>query len=662
MSAALRVSLLAGTLVALSLVLVIFQGATQEVDTQTEGQADDAAERPSFPAPGDGEFAPGQIIVELEEGATQADLVALNQRNDAHTEENLPGSDVNVVDLPNDLAVGEAVQRYEASPDVEYAEPDFLLQPVAFPNDPYFARLYGLNNTGQTGGSPDADVDAREAWDASTGVPGTVVAVIDEGVDTSHPDLKDNIWINPDEVPGNRVDDDRNGYVDDVNGWDFANDNASVYDPDPISGQGDEHGTHVAGTIAAKGNNGTGVTGVNWQARIMVLKFLNPNGGYTSDAIEALNYAVREDVKISNNSWGGGGSSQALRDAINRADAAGHLFVAAAGNGGNDGVGDNNDSTPDYPASYNSPNIISVAATDDRDALASFSNFGATSVDLAAPGVNILSTLPGSRYGSYSGTSMATPHVTGVAALIKSKWPTLDATQIKSKILQTADKKATLQGKTVTGGRLNATGALSIKETELSFIASPLTVNYGGGTFLSGRLTSSGEPLSGKQVILEQRPVGASGFSQVPGGTRTTDADGNFSLAGVTPATNTDYRARFAGEGSLLSSGLPPSTSLERRVNVKVLVSLGTATANLKLGQSQTISGSVSPAHTGSVKLIIDRNGRWLTTKTVALTSTGYSFSYKPTRTGTYAVYASFGSDTDHLGSTSVQRTFKVVK
>jgi thermitase len=377
-----------------------------------------AAPRSNLPTPSDEEFARDQIIVELEEGATQADLAALNRRNDAHTEENLPRSDVNVVDLPSDLAVGEAVQRYEASPDVEYAEPDYLLQPAqtVSPSDPYYSRLYGLNNTGQTNGTPDADVDAKEAWGTTTGSWTTVVAVIDEGVDINHPALKNNIWVNTDEVPSNGVDDDRNGYVDDRNGYDFANDDASVYDPDPVNGRGDEHGTHVAGTIAAQGNNG--VAGVNWQAGIMALKFLGPNGGYTSDAVEALNYAVANGARISNNSWGGGGYSQALRDAINRADASGHLFVAAAGN---DGV--NNDATPHYPSSYSSANIISVAATDDEDALASFSNFGATSVDLAAPGVNILSTLPGNRYGSYSGTSMATPHVTGAAASSRARTP-----------------------------------------------------------------------------------------------------------------------------------------------------------------------------------------------------------------------------------------------
>ena len=455
MSPAQRMSLLAGTLAAFLLVFIVLQGATREVDTQTEGE--EAAEQPTYPPPGDEQFARDQIIVSLEEEATQADLAALNRRTDAEMEEDLPRSDVNVVDLPNGLPVGEAVQRYEASPDVEYAEPDFVLQPAqASPNDPYYSRLYGLENTGQTDGATDADVDAKEAWGTTTGTPGTVVAVIDEGVDIKHPDLQNNIWVNADEVPNNGVDDDRNGYVDDVNGWDFANDDASVYDPDPVSGAGDEHGTHVAGTIAAEGNNGIGITGVNWRARIMPLKFLGPQGGYTSDAVAALDYAVANGVKISNNSWGGGGRSQALQDAITRADAAGHLFVAAAGNDGT-----NNDATQHYPSNYDNPNVISVAATDDVDALASFSNFGASTVDLAAPGVNILSTLPGNRYGSYSGTSMATPHVSGVAALIKSQKPTADDAQIKAQILQFTDPKANLTNKTTSDGRLNALRSLT---------------------------------------------------------------------------------------------------------------------------------------------------------------------------------------------------------
>jgi thermitase len=358
--------------------------------------------------------------------------------------------------------VGEAIERYEASPDVEFAEPDFILKPAqtTSANDPRYPNLYGLNNTGQNDGTADADVDAPEAWNITTGDPGTVVAVIDEGVDINHPDLRRNIWVNPDEVPNNRVDDDRNGYVDDVNGYDFANDDATVYDLDPVSGAGDDHGTHVAGTIAAEGNNNLGVVGVNWRTRIMPLKFLGPNGGYTSDAVKALDYAVAEGAKISNNSWGGGGSSQALLEAIKRADASGHLFVATAGNGGTDGVRDN-DTTAHYPSSYNSANIISVAATNNRDVLADFSNYGTDSVEVAAPGVDILSTLPGDTYGRYSGTSMATPHVTGIAALLKGRNLELDDAQLKARILQYVEEKSNLQGKVATDGRTNAYQSLS---------------------------------------------------------------------------------------------------------------------------------------------------------------------------------------------------------
>ncbi len=412
MSSTQRLSLGIGTGVAMLLLFLALQGLTQEAETQVERETPD----PSYGEGAQRAFASGEIIVKLEEAASQSDLTQLNQQTDASVEEDLPQSDVSVVDLPRDLSVSEAVRAYENSPDVEYAEPNFLLKPAA-PNDPSFNKMYALNNTGQTGGTADADIDAPEAWNTTTGIAGVVVAVIDEGVDINHPDLKNNTWTNPGEIAGNRIDDDKNGYVDDVHGYDFANDDASVYDP--ISGQGDEHGTHVAGTIAAVGNNGTGITGVSWRTRIMPLKFLGPDGGYTSDAVEAINYAVNKGVKISNNSWGGGGESQALQDAIANADARGHLFVAATGNGGSDGIGDNNDRYPHYPSSYSNANIVAVAATGDRDTRASFSNFGATSVDLAAPGVNILSTLPANTYGSYSGTSMATPHVAGVAVLIK---------------------------------------------------------------------------------------------------------------------------------------------------------------------------------------------------------------------------------------------------
>ena len=442
-----RIGLLIGFFAATFVVFVGLQGTSQDaVGRPAQG------EETSFQEGSGPRFAPGEIIVVLKEPASQGDLRDLNRQNDAATEENLPQSDVNVVDLPRDLTVGEAVQEYEDSPDVAYAEPNFKLQPARAPNDPRYGELWGLNNTGQTGGTPDADIDAPEAWDTTTGSPDTVVAVIDEGIDINHPDLRNNVWTNRAEATGiPKRDDDGNGYIDDINGWDFANDDNTVYDPDPISGKGDEHGTHVAGTIAAEGDNGVGVTGVNWDAQVAALKFIGPKVGYTSDAVEAINYAVKMGMPISNNSWGGGGRSQALNDAIKRADAAGHLFLAAAGN-----EGANNDETASYPANYNVPNIVSVAATNDTDRLAWFSNFGATTVDLAAPGVGILSTLPGDSYGRYSGTSMATPHVAGMAALIKSDNPGLDHAGIKAQILQYVDEKASLEGKVATDGRLNA--------------------------------------------------------------------------------------------------------------------------------------------------------------------------------------------------------------
>jgi len=451
--------LLVGAFAGVLVLFLVLQGATQEAITQP------TQEEPTYEDGSGRAFAPGEVIVVMKEPASQADLRDLNQQTDATVEEDLPRSDVNVVDLPRDLSVAEAVQTYEDSPDVAYAEPNFKVEPLATPNDPNYRNVWGLNNSGQTGGTADADIDAPEAWDRTTGSSGTVVAVIDEGIDLNHPDLRDNIWTNPGEVPNNNVDDDRNGYVDDVNGYDFANDDASVYDPDPISGRGDEHGTHVAGTIAAVGNNGVGITGVNWDARVAALKFLGANGGYTSDAVEAINYAVAEGMPISNNSWGiGSDRSQSLEDAIRRADNAGHIFIAAAGNGGSDSVGDNNDATPEYPASYDVPNVVSVAASNDTDRLAAFSNFGASSVDLAAPGVGILSTLPGETYGRYSGTSMATPHVAGVAALLKSWNCSYTDEEMKNQILQYADPRDGLQGKTVTGGRLDANAALAGSE------------------------------------------------------------------------------------------------------------------------------------------------------------------------------------------------------
>ncbi len=336
---------------------------------------------------------------------------------------------------------------------VEYAEPDLVVHACGIPNDPSFGNLWGLHNTGQTvngdPGTPDADIDAPEAWDTYTGDASLPIAIIDTGIQLNHPDLQANIWTNPGEIAGNGLDDDGNGYVDDINGWDFY-----YGDNNPSDGNG--HGTHTAGTVGAVGNNGVGVAGVNWRCKLVALKFLSDGGsGSTSGAIAAVQYCTRMNIRISNNSWGGGGYSQSLYDAIASSRSIGHVFVAAAGNNGS-----NNDSTPFYPASYNLDNIIAVAATDNDDRRASFSNYGRTSVDLGAPGVNIFSTYTGSSYRYLDGTSMAAPHVAGVAGLLYGRNPGWTYTQVRDRIFSTVRPVSALANITVTGGVVNAAAAI----------------------------------------------------------------------------------------------------------------------------------------------------------------------------------------------------------
>ncbi len=360
------------------------------------------------------------------------------------------------VNLQAGIGVQDAVTSLQARAGVLYAQPNYLVHTYVTPNDPLFGQQYALNNTGQTAGQADADIDGPEAWDIYTGSSSVVVAVIDTGMDYNHPDLAANIWTNSGEVAGNGIDDDNNGYVDDIHGYDFANN-----DSNPIDDHG--HGTHVSGTIGAVADNGIGVAGIAWNVKIMAVKFLDAQGSGSLDAaISALNYAVSNGATISNNSWGGGGYYAALNDAIAAAGTQGHIFVAAAGNDGN-----NNDANPGYPASYDLDNIISVAATDDTDQLAYFSNFGASSVDLGAPGVDILSTVPTSGdlgdpsgYRTLSGTSMATPHVTGVVALVRGQHPEWDYRRVIDQILGTVDPLSSLTNATATGGRLNAATAV----------------------------------------------------------------------------------------------------------------------------------------------------------------------------------------------------------
>ena len=386
------------------------------------------------------------------------------------------------------MTVEQAISLLKDDSRIQYVEPNFIWHADIIPNDPSFNLLWGMHNTGQTGGTVDADIDAVEAWDISTG-DSVIIGVIDTGVDTAHVDLLGNIWTNPGEIPNNGIDDDGNGYVDDIHGWDFVN-----WDNGPVDDNG--HGTHVSGTIAAVGNNAIGVAGVCWSAKIMPLKFLDSGGyGTTADAILAVEYASRMGANLTSNSWGGGSFSQALKDAIDSSGVHGMLFVAAAGNSWED-----NDIYPHYPSSYDLDNIIAVAATDHNDSLADEpdwgSNWGLTSVDIGAPGVSIYSTIPGNSYTYLSGTSMATPHVSGAAAIIWSKYPALTHLQVKDRIMSMADPVPDLAGKCVTGGRLNAFMTIAEPDSIPPSPISDLSVITTGGSWAALSWTATGDDTS----------------------------------------------------------------------------------------------------------------------------------------------------------------------
>lgn len=369
------------------------------------------------------------------------------------------------------MSTKEAIERLKSHQAIEYVEPDYQVSIASTPDDPRFDELWGLNNEGQTGGTADADIDAVEAWDISTGSRDVVVGVIDTGIDYSHSDLASNMWVNSSEIPGDGIDNDGNGFVDDVHGI-----NAITNSGDPMDDEG--HGTHVSGTIGASGNNATGVVGVNHEVSLVGCKFLDAAGnGSTSDAIKCIDYMVGlknagVNLRVLNNSWGGGGYSQALADAIASSEAADLLFVAAAGNDTID-----NDVNPHYPSNYENASVLSVASTDQTDNISWFSHYGLTSVDMGAPGSAILSTTPGESYASYSGTSMATPHVAGAAALVLSINPELNTQELKELLMSSGDANAALQGVTVAGTRLNVNQALIDADPTPGFkiSADPLT-------------------------------------------------------------------------------------------------------------------------------------------------------------------------------------------
>ncbi|MEG4845615.1 S8 family serine peptidase [Microcoleus sp. F10-C6] len=435
--------------------------------TNSDGETDNNTGFPVDSATGVA-YKPGELLVKLKQGGGNEAIQSAFQFNGAIEIENLVPPTKQLSSTPRrlerwrifkfatDTDLLQIQRNLAQDPRIEAVQLNYFKSINAIPNDTLFSALWGLNNTGTSGGTADADIDAPQAWDIQTGSSNVVVAVIDSGVDYNHEDLAANIWNNSGEIAGNGIDDDGNGYRDDVRGYDFSNN-----DSNPMDDNG--HGSHVAGTIGAVGNNNLGVAGVNHTVRIMPLKFLSASGtGSVANSARAIRYATDKGADVINYSAGGYAPSgfdplsDVEYDAISDANDAGVLFIAAAGNESN-----NNDSNPVYPANFNLPNVISVAATDRNDLLASFSNFGSVTVDLGAPGVDILSSIPGNAYGLNSGTSMASPHVAGAAAVLLAQDPTLTVTQLKNTILSTVDPIPSLAGRTLTGGRLNLRNALN---------------------------------------------------------------------------------------------------------------------------------------------------------------------------------------------------------
>lgn len=510
-----------------------------------------------------GRYREGELLVKFKTGVLSASSVRAHQSLGASSMRSyrlIPN--LEHVKLPKGLSVRDAVVNYMSQPDVEYAEPNYIRRSATtMPSDLYFGQQWALRNTGAfASGTLGADARVADAWDISR-TTSAVIAVVDTGIDYNHVDLVGNIYTNPVEIFNNSVDDDGNGKIDDWRGWNFVSNSN-----DPMDDNG--HGTHVSGIIGATGNNGVGVSGVLWNVKIMPLKILDSHGeGTVSDSIAAIQYAVAKGVRIINASYGGSDYSAAEFDAINAANTSGALLIAAAGNGGSDGLGDNNDHTPEYPASYSLPNIISVAATDQNDRRATFSNFGLNSVHVAAPGVYILSTIPqgtsfsmcsGSPYPGYDfceGTSMAVPQVSGITGLLYSYYTNFTQAQIRATVLRYVDVLPTLQGWIMTGGRVNAYRALSslLSPTALTAISkSPTTIT------LSWSDNATGE--DGYRI---ERSTSGGPFIQIGPVGPNSSGNASFTDAGLQPTTTYTYRVRAfnnIGESPLMSNEASTTT------------------------------------------------------------------------------------------------------
>jgi len=553
--------------------------------------ATDAAPRPPL-AP----HVPGEIIVKFRAGVTEIKKTEARSRVSGtrlRAFRILEGLEHHRL-APN-VSVDAAIVNYRKDPDVLYAEPNYIVRTTNTPNDTRFGELWGLYNTGQSGGTPGADIHAPSAWDITTGSSSVVVAVIDTGVNYNHPDLSANMFRNSADCIPNGIDDDGNGRVDDCFGIDTANN-----DSDPLDDN--MHGSHVAGTIGSIGNNEAGVVGINWNVSLMPCKFLDASGsGSTAGAIACLEYvrAMKDrgvNIIATNNSWGGDGFSQALFDAIQRHQEAGILFIAAAGNGNFQGIGLNNDQTPFYPCAYSLSNIICVAATSRSDDRAAFSNYGRRTVHIGAPGVEILSTALNSGYATLNGTSMATPHVTGTAALLKAANPGSDWRAIKNLILAGGDNVASMAN-TITQKRLNAFGALTCSNSavfsRLTPVAETVAGNVGTPISLSvlnincaapnGDVTVTVDP-GGEAVTLLDDGLG---LDQAAG-------DGNYS-GQWTPASTGSFTLTFP-DGSVLAVAVSSPT-------ISVMpnsLDFGTVNANTSIDRSFTVQNVGGGALTGN--------------------------------------------------------------
>ncbi|MCE2814481.1 MAG: S8 family serine peptidase [Planctomycetaceae bacterium] len=605
------------------------------------------------------DFMPGELVIQYDPQMAPS-LIAMNQSQRAEILQEIDpvghqAANIARIRMPVGADVMAMAKEYQKLPGVLTAEPNYILKKAAVSNDTSYlnGQLWGMYSNdspaafGGAGTTNTFGSGAEEAWGNNyLGSSEIVVGIIDEGLDPNHVDLQQNVWVNPNEIANDGVDNDGNGRIDDVNGWDFFNNDKTIYD----GGSGDTHGTHVAGTIGAVGGNGIGVAGVAWNVKMISAKFLGPTGGSITAAIQAIDYLT--DLKVNrgvnivatNNSWGGGGYSSALHAAIIRAANAGILFVAAAGN-----AGANNDTTANYPSNYstlvgvsgtpaaNYEAVIAVAATTSTGGLASFSNFGATQVDIGAPGNSILSTLPGNTYGVYSGTSMATPHVTGAIAAYAAAKPNASAATIREAILKSAVPTASLAGKTVTGGRLSVldainyvsvptisiasasaaesvngvAGAIEFKVTLSAPLTQQITVNYGTSngtaaagldyTSTSGTLTfAPGETVKPILVDLindnlvepnETFFVDLSGVSSSAVALGTSRATGTIVNDDSTQISINDVAAlENAGTFRFTVSLSRPSAST---VTVRVATANGTARSG-KSGDYNAISGTLS--------------------------------------------------------------------